>query len=152
MDCGRAGCGATRVPVVNHGPVPDGKVLRRSPVHTGAPIAVAADDLRDLAVETPNERLGRSLERIEASLGNVIRASLRKRAPQGSARRARRPSPPLTCALAKADWQLWRAAMPLAGVQTRAQRKKELQKLTALNFVPSWAGQPYPRLSSPGCK
>jgi hypothetical protein len=76
-------------------------------------------------VETPNGRLARSLERIEAR--NVIGASRSKLAPQGSARCARRPRPPLTCALAAADWQLWRAAMPLAGVQTSAERKKNFR-------------------------
>jgi hypothetical protein len=34
-----------------------------------------------------------------------------------------------------------RAAKRLAGVQTNPRNKKELQKTTALDFVPSWAGQ-----------
>ena len=74
----------------------------------------------------------RSLERIEFNLGNVIPANLRKRAPQGSARFARRPSPPLTCALAAAQWQLRRAAKPLAGVQTNPEIKENFRKLLPL--------------------
>jgi retron-type reverse transcriptase len=42
-----------------------------------------------------------------------IRAHLK-----GSLARARRPRPPLTCALATAHWQLWRAK-PLARVQRK---------------------------------
>jgi hypothetical protein len=74
---------------------------------------------------------GWEIARKDRSLGKVIGASLRERAPQGSARCARRPSTPLTCALAAAHWQLWRAAMPLAGVQTNAERKKNFR-----NYLP----------------
>jgi hypothetical protein len=49
------------------------------------------------------------------------------RAPQGSARGARRPSPPLTCARAAAHSQLWRAAN--RSPESNKAERKNLQKL-----------------------
>ena len=85
-------------------------------------------------------RVVRELERltIERALPETTGSTWR--ATGGTLRCARRPSPPLTCALAAAQSQLWRAANRSPDSK-QIQKQKGTSETTTLDFVPSWAGQ-----------